>query len=201
MINVFLCSRIGEGKAQWQFRQFLILVVGFNKLLQTVGDVFPKLLRCTRLQLLRHTILGLGDVESALLFRQSDLTDTQISTAHVQSEEGSLLVAIGESHDPGHIHGLERRINLWIIKGEVKYPDKNSQCYPPRRLDLIRYRSAFNLSRNDQLKPTLFELLHEMVRNLLEFGAVHGKDVLELLDLLQQVLGQLMHRSCRRDAD
>lgn len=106
VVDVILGGGIGEGETQGKLRELLALVVRFNELLQTVGDVLPQLLSSAGSELLGHPVLGLSDVEATLLLGQGDLTDTQVGTTHIQGEESSLFITIGESHNPGDIHGL-----------------------------------------------------------------------------------------------
>lgn len=47
----------------------------------------------------------------------------------------------------------------------------------------------------DQLAPTLLQLLDEVVDDLLQLRAVHGKSILEVLNLLQKILRQIVHGS------
>jgi hypothetical protein len=48
------------------------------------------------------------------------------------------------------------------------------------------------IPRYGRRKRTLLQLLDKVSDNLLQFGGVDGEDVLELLDLLQEVLGKFM---------
>jgi len=107
VVDVVLGGRVGEGEAEGQGAQLLAVVVLLDELLQAVGQVLPQLLGGAGLELLGHAVLGLGDVEAALLLGQDDLADAQVGAAHVEGEEGPLLVAGGEAHDPGDVHRLE----------------------------------------------------------------------------------------------
>lgn len=106
MVDVVLSGRVGEGEAQGQLGEILILVMVLDELLQTIGNVLPQLLSGTGAELLGHLILGLGDVESALLLGQGDLANAQVGAAHVEGEESTLLFTVGEAKDPGNVHRL-----------------------------------------------------------------------------------------------
>lgn len=110
MVDVFLRSWVGEGKTQRQLGQVFAFVVGLDELLQAVGDVLPQLLGGASLELLRHPVLGLGDIKASLLFCQGNLANAQVGPAHVESQEGALLFAVWEAHDPGYVHWLIRSV-------------------------------------------------------------------------------------------
>lgn len=44
MVNVVLCRRVREGKPQRQSGQVLVMVMGIQELLQTIGNILPQLL-------------------------------------------------------------------------------------------------------------------------------------------------------------
>lgn len=118
MVDVVLRSRVGEGETQRQMGQFLILVVSLKELLKTIGDILPQLVRGACPELIRQAVFRLGDVECTLPVRQTDFTDTQVGATHVQGQEGSLFVAIGEAHTPGHVHGLgDTQVSLFLSSG------------------------------------------------------------------------------------
>lgn len=50
-------------------------------------------------------------------------------------------------------------------------------------------------NRHTAVWHTFLELLDEVVDNLLQLGAVHREEVLELLDLLQEILRHIGHGS------
>jgi hypothetical protein len=106
VVDVVLSGRVGEGETKRKLVKLLALVVVFDELLQTIGDVAPKLVGGTGLELLGHAVLGLDDVELSLLLGQVDLTDTEVGAAHVEGEESAGLVTSGETHTPGRVHGL-----------------------------------------------------------------------------------------------
>jgi hypothetical protein len=81
-------------------------VVSFDELVEAVSNVLPQLVARASLELLRHAVLGLNDVELRLLVRQGDFANSQVGSAHIQGEESAGLVAIGKGHAPGRVHGL-----------------------------------------------------------------------------------------------
>ena len=95
-----------KGGTKGKLVELLTLVVVLDELLQTIGDVAPKFVSSTGLELFRHAVLGLDDVELALLLRQVDLTNTEVGAAHVKCKESPGLMTSGEAHTPGRVHGL-----------------------------------------------------------------------------------------------
>jgi len=104
VVDVLLRSWVRKCEAKRQFIQFLALVVVIDKLLKTVGDISPQLIRSPRLELLRHLVFRLNDIELAFGFWQVDLTDSQIRSSHIKREEGALLVAGWVAHNPCRVH-------------------------------------------------------------------------------------------------
>ena len=118
MVDVVLRGRVGESETQRQMGQFLILVVSLEELLKAVGDILPQLIGGAGPELIRQAVFRLGDVEATLLLRQTDFTDTQVGATHVQGQEGSLFIAIGEAHTPGNVHGLKcNQVSLFFSSG------------------------------------------------------------------------------------
>jgi len=107
MVYVVLGGWVGECETQVHLADIITLVVGIDEVLEAVGDILPKLIGASSLEFLGHLVLGLDDVKLGLLLGESDLADTEVSSAHIKSEEGSLLIAGGVSHAPCWVHGLE----------------------------------------------------------------------------------------------
>lgn len=63
---------------------------------------------------------------------------------------------------------------------------------PPSTVRPDQTRMSVLIPRYGRRKRTLLQLLDKVSDNLLQFGGVDGEDVLELLDLLQEVLGKFM---------
>ena len=104
VVDVVLAGGVGEGEAERKLVELLALVVVLDELLEAVGDVAPELLGVAGLELLGHAVLGLDDVELALLLGEVDLADTEVGAAHVKGEECTGLVAGREAHAPGGVH-------------------------------------------------------------------------------------------------
>lgn len=153
VVDVVLGGGVGEGETKRELVELLALVVVLDELLETVGDVAPKLVGVTGLELLGHAVLGLDDVELALLLGKVDLANTEVGAAHVKGKERTGLVAGREAHAPGRVHG-----NVTALLGE-----------------------------------TLLELGDEVVADLLELGGVNDEQILQSLDLLHQVVGDVGH--------
>lgn len=105
VVDVVLAGGVGEGETERELVELLALVVVLDELLEAVGDIAPKLIGVAGLELLGHAVLGLDDVELALLLRKVDLTNTEVGATHVQGKEGTGLVAGREAHAPGGVHG------------------------------------------------------------------------------------------------
>jgi hypothetical protein len=105
VVDVVLAGRVGEGETERKLVELLALVVVLNELLEAVGDIAPELIGVASLELLGHAVLGLDDVELALLLRQVDLANAEVGTTHVKGKERTGLIAGREAHAPGGVHG------------------------------------------------------------------------------------------------
>lgn len=104
VVDVVLAGGVGEGETEGKLVELLALVVVLNELLQAVGDVTPKLVGVAGLELLRHAVLGLDDVELSLLFGKVNLANTEVGATHVKGKESTGLIAGREAHAPGRVH-------------------------------------------------------------------------------------------------
>jgi hypothetical protein len=191
VIDVLLSSWVREGETEGQLGQVLVLVMELDELLQAVGDVLPQLLSSTGTELFRHLIFRLGNIEGALLVGQGDLANTQVGAAHVEGKVGTLFVSIGETHDPGNIHGLNTwLVKVWDVLGSAV--SHNVAALDRETYDVVSFEAEPAGAGSGR---TLLKLTNEVLHDLLELGSVDSEDLLELLDMLQKILRQLVHRS------
>jgi len=151
VVDVVLAGGVREGEAERELVKLLALVVVFDELLEAVGDITPKLIGVASLELLGHAVLGLDDVELALLLGEVDLADTEVGAAHVKGEEGTGLVAGREAHAPGRVHG-----NVTTLGGETLLELANEVVADGLELGGV----------HDELILELLDLLHQVVRDV-----------------------------------
>ena len=151
VVDVVLAGGVGEGEAERELVELLALVVVLDELLEAVGDVAPELLGVAGLELLGHAVLGLDDVELALLLGEVDLADTEVGAAHVKGEERTGLVAGREAHAPGRVHG-----DVTALDGETLLELANEVV-----ADGLEFGGV-----HDELIFELLDLLHQVVRDV-----------------------------------
>ena len=151
VVDVVLAGGVGEGEAERKLVELLALVVVLDELLEAVGDVAPELLGVAGLELLGHAVLGLDDVELALLLGEVDLADTEVGAAHVKGEERTGLVAGREAHAPGRVHG-----DVTALDGETLLERAN---------EVVAEGLEFG-GVHDELIFELLDLLHQVVRDV-----------------------------------
>ena len=151
VVDVVLAGGVGEGEAERELVELLALVVVLDELLEAVGDVAPELLGVAGLELLGHAVLGLDDVELALLLGEVDLADTEVGAAHVKGKERTGLVAGREAHAPGRVHG-----DVTALDGETLLELANEVV-----ADGLEFGGV-----HDELIFELLDLLHQVVRDV-----------------------------------
>lgn len=151
VVDVVLAGGVGEGEAERKLVELLALVVVLDELLEAVGDVAPELLGVAGLELLGHAVLGLDDVELALLLGKVDLADTEVGAAHVKGKERTGLVAGREAHAPGRVHG-----DVTALDGETLLELANEVV-----ADGLEFGGV-----HDELIFELLDLLHQVMRDV-----------------------------------
>ena len=151
VVDVVLAGGVGEGEAERELVELLALVVVLDELLEAVGDVTPELIGVAGLELLGHAVLGLDDVELALLLGKVDLADTEVGAAHVEGEECTGLVAGREAHAPGRVHG-----DVTALDGETLLELANEVV-----ADGLEFGGV-----HDELIFELLDLLHQVMRDV-----------------------------------
>jgi len=79
--------------------------------------------------------------------------------------------------------------SIFLRRGEVTHnvAALNGQTY----IQPLLARTSYSYHHN--AVPTLLQLLHEVIHNLLQLRTIHSKDILEILNVLQQILRQILH--------
>ena len=151
VVDVVLAGGVGEGETERKLVELLALVVVLDELLKAVGDIAPKLVGVAGLELLGHAVLGLDDIELALLLRQVDLTNTEVGATHVKGKERTGLIAGREAHAPGRVHG-----DVTALDGETLLELANEVV-----ADGLEFGGV-----HDELIFELLDLLHQVMRDV-----------------------------------